>query len=90
VFEKGTGKLIDRKVPVKAGDSPKIALDFIKEHVGGGGATAEGDAAAAATEGGGDVVMADATVDAPAVQPAAPPVEAAAPVESAPVGEGVA
>ncbi|THU85957.1 peroxiredoxin Q, partial [Dendrothele bispora CBS 962.96] len=30
VFEKGTGKLVDKKVPVKAGDSPKIALDFIK------------------------------------------------------------
>ncbi|KAJ7138924.1 AhpC-TSA-domain-containing protein [Mycena filopes] len=29
IFEKG-GKLIDKKVPVKAGDSPKLALDFIK------------------------------------------------------------
>ncbi|KAJ6574420.1 thioredoxin-like protein [Mycena capillaripes] len=29
IFAKG-GKLIDKKIPVKAGDSPKIALDFIK------------------------------------------------------------
>ncbi|KAJ6628340.1 thioredoxin-like protein [Mycena sp. CBHHK59/15] len=29
IFEKG-GKLIDKKIPVKAVDSPKIALDFIK------------------------------------------------------------
>ncbi|KAJ7136386.1 AhpC-TSA-domain-containing protein [Mycena crocata] len=29
IFAKG-GKLIDKKVPVKAGDSPKIALEFIK------------------------------------------------------------
>ncbi|KAJ7343860.1 AhpC-TSA-domain-containing protein [Mycena albidolilacea] len=29
IFEKG-GKLIDKKVPVKAADSPKIALEFIK------------------------------------------------------------
>ncbi|KAJ7618054.1 thioredoxin-like protein [Roridomyces roridus] len=29
IFEKG-GKLIDKKIPVKAGDSPKIALEFIK------------------------------------------------------------
>ncbi|KAJ7480291.1 AhpC-TSA-domain-containing protein [Mycena galericulata] len=29
IFAKG-GKLIDKKIPVKAGDSPKIALEFIK------------------------------------------------------------
>ncbi|KAF8181407.1 thioredoxin-like protein [Mycena galopus ATCC 62051] len=29
IFAKG-GKLIDKKIPVKAADSPKIALDFIK------------------------------------------------------------
>jgi len=29
IFAKG-GKLVDKKVPVKAADSPKIALDFIK------------------------------------------------------------
>ncbi|KAJ7710585.1 peroxiredoxin Q [Mycena rosella] len=29
IFEKG-GKLIEKKVPVKAGDSPKLALEFIK------------------------------------------------------------
>ncbi|KAJ6628338.1 hypothetical protein B0H10DRAFT_1778293, partial [Mycena sp. CBHHK59/15] len=29
IFEKG-GKLIDKKIPVKAADSPKIALDLIK------------------------------------------------------------
>ncbi|KAJ7241652.1 AhpC-TSA-domain-containing protein [Mycena rebaudengoi] len=29
IFEKG-GKLIDKKIPVKAADSPKIALEFIK------------------------------------------------------------
>ncbi|KAJ7025844.1 AhpC-TSA-domain-containing protein [Mycena alexandri] len=29
IFEKG-GKLLDKKVPVKAGDSPKLALDFVK------------------------------------------------------------
>ncbi|KAJ7834247.1 AhpC-TSA-domain-containing protein [Mycena olivaceomarginata] len=29
IFEKG-GKLIDKKVPVKAAESPKIALEFIK------------------------------------------------------------
>ncbi|KAJ7763040.1 AhpC-TSA-domain-containing protein [Mycena metata] len=29
IFEKG-GKLVDKKVPVKAGDSPKLALDFVK------------------------------------------------------------
>ncbi|KAJ7454513.1 AhpC-TSA-domain-containing protein [Mycena latifolia] len=29
IFAKG-GKLVDKKVPVKAGDSPKLALEFIK------------------------------------------------------------
>ncbi|KAG7095000.1 hypothetical protein E1B28_005794 [Marasmius oreades] len=32
VFEKGTGKLIERKNPVKPTDSPTLALDFIKQH----------------------------------------------------------
>ncbi|KAF5343105.1 hypothetical protein D9758_016001 [Tetrapyrgos nigripes] len=148
VFEKG-GKLIDKKVPVKAADSanvsyfcafprlncgrchrhrryrplyhhtlltthhtppslpilpffvvhrrtlshkhtcsPKIALDFIKTHTGTSGAADV------------DVVMTDAnassTSDAdadaavpPEVAPGVPPVEAAAPLENAPVGGGV-
>ncbi|KAF7792706.1 hypothetical protein EIP86_003804 [Pleurotus ostreatoroseus] len=31
IFEKG-GKLVDKKVPVKPADSPKLALEFIKSH----------------------------------------------------------
>lgn len=32
IFEKGTGKLIDKKNPVKPADSPTLALEFIKQH----------------------------------------------------------
>ncbi|KAJ3539630.1 hypothetical protein NM688_g6336 [Phlebia brevispora] len=31
IFEKG-GKLVDKKIPVKPADSPKLALEFIKQH----------------------------------------------------------
>ncbi|KAK2467572.1 hypothetical protein APHAL10511_000427 [Amanita phalloides] len=31
IFEKG-GKLVDKKIPVKPNDSPKLALEFIKNH----------------------------------------------------------
>ncbi|KAK1223607.1 thioredoxin peroxidase dot5 [Marasmius sp. AFHP31] len=34
VFEKGTGKLVDKKNPVKPADSPTLALEFIKQHHG--------------------------------------------------------
>lgn len=30
IFEKGTGKLLEKKIPVKPGDSPKLALEFVK------------------------------------------------------------
>jgi len=30
IFEKGTGKLLDRKLPVKPADSPRLALEFVK------------------------------------------------------------
>ncbi|KAI0674340.1 peroxiredoxin Q [Trametes maxima] len=30
IFEKG-GKLVDKKIPVKPADSPKLALEFVKE-----------------------------------------------------------
>ncbi|KAF9261652.1 AhpC-TSA-domain-containing protein [Marasmius fiardii PR-910] len=32
IFEKGTGKLVERKNPVKPAESPTLALDFIKQH----------------------------------------------------------
>ncbi|GJJ12823.1 hypothetical protein Clacol_007068 [Clathrus columnatus] len=32
IFEKG-GKLVDRKIPVKPVDSPKLALEFIKQNI---------------------------------------------------------
>ncbi|EIM83837.1 thioredoxin-like protein [Stereum hirsutum FP-91666 SS1] len=32
IFEKGTGKLIDKKIPVTPTDSPKLALEFIKKY----------------------------------------------------------
>ncbi|KAG8883925.1 hypothetical protein FRB97_005599 [Tulasnella sp. 331] len=32
VFEKGSGKLIEKKIGVKPADSPKHALEFIKKH----------------------------------------------------------
>ncbi|KAI3607370.1 peroxiredoxin q [Moniliophthora roreri] len=32
IFEKGTGKLVDIKNPVKPADSPNLALEFIKQH----------------------------------------------------------
>ncbi|EUC62826.1 antioxidant, AhpC/TSA family protein [Rhizoctonia solani AG-3 Rhs1AP] len=32
VFEKGTGKLVERQIGVKPADSPKSALEFVKKH----------------------------------------------------------
>ncbi|KAJ8082350.1 thioredoxin peroxidase dot5 [Marasmius tenuissimus] len=34
IFEKGTGKLVDKKNPVKPADSPTLAIEFIKQHHG--------------------------------------------------------
>jgi len=32
IFEKGTGKLVEKKLGVKPADSPKQALEFVKKH----------------------------------------------------------
>ncbi|KAG8904577.1 hypothetical protein FRB99_001540 [Tulasnella sp. 403] len=32
IFEKGTGKLLDKKISVKPADSPSSALEFLKKH----------------------------------------------------------
>ncbi|QRV78408.1 AhpC/TSA domain-containing protein [Ceratobasidium sp. AG-Ba] len=34
IFEKGTGKLLDKQIGVKPADSPKAALEFVKKHAG--------------------------------------------------------
>lgn len=41
IFEKGTGKLVEKKSTVKPGESAKLALEFLKEHHG----TTAGDVA---------------------------------------------
>ncbi|KAL0572225.1 thioredoxin peroxidase dot5 [Marasmius crinis-equi] len=74
IFEKGTGKLVDKKNPVKPADSPTLALEFIKQHGSSpmeGTATTNEEASAAPKD-------ANGHADAPATEVAdAPPAEKA-------------
>ncbi|KAK7062729.1 thioredoxin peroxidase dot5 [Paramarasmius palmivorus] len=50
IFEKGTGKLVDIKNPVKPADSPSLALEFIKQHSSSDSAANDAAPAAEASE----------------------------------------